>query len=151
MHTLVRLYIKTAIFFLGVGFALGGWMIQRRELYGVHSGPYTVSAHTHAIFVGFVMMMILGVALWLFPRPAAGDARYSPVLARTAYAVLTLATAVRIAGELLRATNSTAALKWAVVLAGFGQIAGVGIFFYTVWSRIRPAGSRAREMKGERF
>jgi hypothetical protein len=37
------------------------------------------------------------------------------------------------------------------VLASFAQIAGIGLFFYTMWSRIRPVGSRAREEKGERF
>ena len=48
------------------------------ELGGRMAGPYAVSAHTHAILVGFVMMMILGVALWLFPRPSKEDTRYTP-------------------------------------------------------------------------
>lgn len=151
MHALVRLYIKTAILFLGVGLALGAVMITHRELFAVRPSPYTVSAHAHAIFVGFVMMMILGVALWLFPRPATGDTRYSPLLIRVAYLLITLATAVRIGAELLRTINSGAALRWAVVLAGVGQMTGIGIFFSTIWSRIRPAGSQAREAKGERF
>ena len=79
MHSLVRRYIKTAIGFLLVGLVTGGWMLARRELNGVFPGAYTVSAHTHAILVGFVMMMILGVALWLFPRPDKSDDRYRPV------------------------------------------------------------------------
>ena len=81
MYSLVRRYLKTAIVFLGVGLAIGGWMIVRRELWSEFPTPYVVSAHTHALFVGFVMMMILGVALWLFPRPDREDARYSPRLA----------------------------------------------------------------------
>jgi len=38
-----------------------------------------------------------------------------------------------------------------VVTAGFAQIAGLAVFFYTMWTRIRPVGSRSREAKGEKF
>ncbi|MGM0670155.1 MAG: hypothetical protein ACQET1_10585 [Gemmatimonadota bacterium] len=38
-----------------------------------------------------------------------------------------------------------------VLLAGLGQILGFTLYFYTMWSRIRSVGSRAREAEGERF
>lgn len=151
MHALVRRYIKTAIAFLVAGLGIGGWMIARRELGGRPPDQYEVSAHTHAIFVGFVMMMILGVALWLFPRPEKEDTRYSPVRVALAYWLLTIGTVVRIVGELLRDTTDAAWLRWAIVLSGFAQIAGCLLFFFTMWSRIRSAGSQAREARGERF
>jgi len=151
MHTLVRRYIKTAIAFLAVGLAIGGWLIVRRDLRGLPPTEYEVSAHTHAIFVGFVMMMILGVALWLFPRPEKSDMRYRPALAELAYWLLTAGTATRIVGELLRTGIGSGWLRWAVVASGFAQIAGLGVFFYTIWSRIRGVGSQARESRGERF
>jgi cbb3-type cytochrome oxidase subunit 1 len=151
VHSLVRRYIKTAIGFLVIGLILGGWMIARRDLFDAFPGPYVVSAHTHAIFVGFVMMMILGVALWLFPRPDKSDTRYSPAVANAAYWLLTSGTAVRIAGELLRTRSDALGLRLAVVVSGFAQIAGIALFFYTMWSRIRGIGSTAREQKGERF
>src|SRR3569833_3190693 len=102
MHTLVRRYIKTAIVFLAVGLAIGTWMMIRRELFAKYPTPYEISAHTHAVFVGFVMELILGVALWLFPRPAKDDSHYRPELITAAYWLLTIATATRIAGELAR-------------------------------------------------
>src|SRR5215208_7246271 len=102
MHSLVRLYIKTAVGFLIAGLLLGGYLLARRELRGVAATPYEISAHTHVILVGFVMTMILGVALWLFPRPAKEDAQYRPALAIAAYWLLTLGTVVRTLGELLR-------------------------------------------------
>jgi len=151
MYTLVRRFLKTAIAFLGLGLAIGGWMMARRELAGRYPTPYEVSAHTHAILVGFVMMMILGVALWLFPRPEKGDARYDPRAAEAAYWLVTLGTAGRVAGELLRPAVTATWLRWVVVLTGLAQVAGIALFFFTMWSRIRPVGSQQREAKGERF
>lgn len=151
MHTLVRRFIKTAIGFLALGLVLGVWMIVRRELFGVFATPYEVSAHTHAILVGFVMEMILGVALWLFPRPAKEDERYSPRLAEAAYWMLTVATAGRVAAELLRPATDAVVVRWTIVVCGLGQATALLLFFRTMWTRIRPLGSRTREASGERF
>lgn len=151
MHTIVRRFIKTAIGFLVVGLVLGGWMIARRELWNAPPSPYLVSAHTHALFVGFVMELILGMALWLFPRPAKDDERYSSRAVSASYWLLTLSTAGRVAGEVARPLVDVVALRWFVVLCGLGQIAAMLLFFNAMWSRIRPLGSKAREERGERF
>lgn len=151
MHSLVRRFIKTAIAFLGVGLGIGLWIMIRRELFGRFAGPYEISAHTHAILVGFVMMMILGVALWMFPRPQRDDSQYKPAFAEAAYWMLTIGTAGRVVGEMMRPAMSDAWVRWAIVIFSVAQVAGVGLFFFTMWSRIRPAGSQTRETKGERF
>jgi heme/copper-type cytochrome/quinol oxidase subunit 1 len=151
VYSLVRRYIKTAIGFLLIGLGIGGWMIVRRELLGRPATSYETSAHTHAIFVGFVMMMICGVALWLFPRPDKNDRRYRPALAEVAYWMLTVGTLVRVAGELRRHWTNAQSLRLAIVAGGLLQIVGLVVFFYTMWSRIRAVGSQAREARGERF
>jgi heme/copper-type cytochrome/quinol oxidase subunit 1 len=156
MYTLVRRYLKTAIGFLAVGLAIGGYMIARREFRRAAPDEYLVSAHTHALFVGFVMMMIMGVALWLFPRPDKTDAQYNPRLAAAAYWLITIGTVVRVGGEIMRSSlfdmNISALwLRIVIVAAGFLQAIAIGLFFFTMWTRIRPVGSQAREAKGERF
>jgi len=62
MPPLVRRFLKTAIVFLLVGVALGLYMLARRDLGGAWATPWWTSTHTHAILVGFVMMMIAGVS-----------------------------------------------------------------------------------------
>jgi cbb3-type cytochrome oxidase subunit 1 len=151
MHSLVRRFLKTGIVFLVTGLLIGLWMMAERELSGRFASPYVASAHTHAILVGFVMMMILGVALWLFPRPTKDDPRYSPRAAEVAYWLLTIGTAARVVGELTRPHIDTLWLRAVTLGAGVLQVAGIGVFFYTMWSRIRPAGSQSREAQGERF
>lgn len=137
MSPLVRRYLKTAIGFLLFGVGLGVYMLARRELTGTWPTPWWTSAHTHAILVGFVMMMILGVALWMFPRPAKEDTQFDPRLAEAAYWCVTLGTAARVIGELLRPGSDAWWLRWAVVLGGAAQAAGLALFFWTMWTRIR--------------
>ncbi len=151
MHSLVRRFIKTGIAFLIAGFAIGLALVVARELFGKFPSPYLVSAHTHVILVGFVMMMILGVALWLFPRPEKGDTRYDPRRAEWSYWCVTVGTAMRVVGEVARAGMDAAWLRWSVVIASVAQVAGLLLFFFTMWSRVRAVGSAGREAKGERF
>ena len=151
MFTTVRMFIKTGIGFLAFGVVLGGWMLVRREVVGSWPSPYLVSAHVHAVGVGFLMFMILGVALWLFPRAAKDDTRYRPRRVQTAYWILLFGTIARFLGEAGQAWSPGGALRWAVLVGGLCQILGLGVYFFTMWSRIRPVGSQFREARGERF
>jgi hypothetical protein len=38
-----------------------------------------------------------------------------------------------------------------VVAGGVAQFIGIAVFFFTMWPRIRSAGSHVREARGERF
>ncbi len=153
MYSLVRRYLKTAMLFLVVGLLLGVWFLVRRETGGPPPTARELSAHTHALLVGFVMMVIGGVALWIFPRPAAGDARYKPLLAELAWWFLAGGTAARITGELLAGAAPMAALsiRMTILSGGLAQAAGLSLLFWTLLPRIRATGSALREAKGERF
>jgi heme/copper-type cytochrome/quinol oxidase subunit 1 len=103
--------MKTAIGFLFVSLGIGGWTITWRGVDEQFPSAYIISAHSHAILVGFVMMMILGVALWLFPRPDKNDPRHSPRQANVKYWLLAVGASCRIAGELARAANAALWLR----------------------------------------
>lgn len=151
MHSLARRYLKTAIVFLIVGLSLGVWLLLRRELGGAAISARELSAHTHALLVGFVMLMIAGVALWIFPRPAADDTRYKPVLATAAWWCLAPGTAARVIGEVAAGFTATPWQRGAIVVGGVLQAVGLALVFWTLLPRIRAAGSAQREAKGERF
>jgi heme/copper-type cytochrome/quinol oxidase subunit 1 len=151
MHSGVRRFIRTAIAFLALGIGLGLWMLVARELFGVWPPPYLVTAHGHALLFGFVMFLILGVALWLFPKPAAQDRRYTPGRIAAAYWVLLAGTLARFAGEAVRAFAIAPGVAWLIVAGAVAQAGGLALYFWTMWGRIRPVGSHLREARGERF
>jgi cbb3-type cytochrome oxidase subunit 1 len=137
---LVRRYIKTSFVFLALGLLLGGWISVGEFVLGVYPPRLHITAHVHLLLVGFMLMIVMGVATWMFPRPARDDARYRPGLAEAVYWVMTLSTAVRAAAEILAPWSGAPALRWVIALAGLGQIAGAALFVLNMWPRIRMPG-----------
>lgn len=152
MFSTVRYFIKTSIIFLLLGIVTGLYLLLARNYYNVWPHPDLVSAHTHIILVGSVMMMIMGVALWFFPRPEKTDKLYKPNLILFTYFTLTISTLVRFISQIISAfIPATELLKFLLTISAIGQVCGIIIFFISMWGRIRSVGSHIRESKGERF
>ena len=137
MTPLVRRYIKTSFVFLMAGVLLGGWIIVAEFVLRRYPPRLFITAHVHLLLVGFMLMIVMGVATWMFPRPARDDARYRPELAEAIYWTMTVATCVRAVAELLGAYSDSSALRAAIALGGLGQAAGVLLFVINMWTRVR--------------
>lgn len=70
MPPLIRRYIKTSFAFLIAGLILGGYLTIGQFLLGAWPPRLVITAHVHLLLVGFMLMMVMGVATWMFPRPA---------------------------------------------------------------------------------
>jgi heme/copper-type cytochrome/quinol oxidase subunit 1 len=151
MFTTVRYFVKTSIVFFASGLLTGLYMLLARDVFGTGFGPELISAHTHVMLVGGVMMMIMGVALWFFPRQTKEDLRYNPDRIRLVYWIMTVATAARFMAQAALSFGAPSAFRWIAVTGAVGQFASIGLFFYSIWGRIRPLGSALREAAGEKF
>lgn len=140
MNPLVRRYLKSAIVFLLVGLALGFWMLLGRE-FGVPMAWRLRSAHTHALLVGFVLMMIAGVALWMFPRARTGEGQHQPILTEVAWWGIAGGTAGRVILEAWPGDHLGTPWRAAIVAAAAMQILGLTLFFVAIWPRIRSSGA----------
>jgi cbb3-type cytochrome oxidase subunit 1 len=137
MPPLIRRYVKTSFAFLLAGVILGTYISIGQYLLGAYPPRLLVTAHVHLLLVGFMLMIVMGVATWMFPRPARDDLRYRPELAEAVYWLMTVATCVRTAAELLAAHSDSTALRAAIALGGLGQAGGVLLFVVNMWTRVR--------------
>jgi len=148
---LVRRYIKTSFVFLLTGLLLGGYISASQFLLGAYPPRLFITAHVHLLLAGFMLMIVMGVATWMFPRPARDDPRYHPGLAEAVYWLMTGATAFRAIAEILASQWPTPALRIPIVAGGLGQLAGTALFVVNMWRRVRmpvvaaPPPSRADE------
>ena len=151
MFSTVRYFIKTSVIFLIVGIFSGLYMSAAKNVFHTAFGPDLVSAHAHIILVGSVMMMIMGVALWFFPRAEKNDKKYNPILILVTYWLMTIATALRF---VFQATAGFVYIEWInvmITITSTFQVIAILLFFFSMWGRIRPVGSQYREARGERF
>lgn len=152
MFSTVRYFIKTSIIFLAIGILTGLYMLIARNHFNQWPQPDLVSAHTHIILVGSVMMMIMGVALWFFPRAEKEDKLYKPNLILATYFIITISTAVRFVCQIVYAfTPADDVIKYVLTFSSIFQVTGIILFFISMWGRIRSVGSHLREAKGEKF
>jgi hypothetical protein len=135
-----------------IGIATGFYMLFAKSYSNIWPHPELVSAHTHIILSGSVMMMIMGVALWFFPRPEKDDPLYKPGFILFSYYLMTISTSVRFISQVISSVIApNEILKFFLFISALGQIAGLIIFFISMWGRIRSVGSHLREAKGEKF
>jgi cbb3-type cytochrome oxidase subunit 1 len=142
MTPVVRLYVKTSFVFLLLGLALGGYITVQVNLVGRGVPWPLITAHVHLVLVGFMLMLVFGVATWMFPRPARDDGRYRPELAQAVYWLLTASTIVRTLGELAAAATWTRGSVLAAV-GGLGQLGAALVFVINMWTRVRMPGGLA--------
>lgn len=151
MFSTVRYFIKTAIIFLIVGLLSGLYMVAAKYLFNTGYPYNLITAHAHIILVGFVMMMIMGVALWFFPKASKDDRKYKPEIILIIYGMMTISTTVRFIAEIANGYLNDPISGKIIFAASAGQILSFLLFFYSIWGRIRPIGSHIREAKGEKF
>ena len=151
MFSTVRYFIKTSLIFLAAGLLTGIYLSFSKYVLPGGFSQEIVSAHTHIILVGSVMMMIMGVALWFFPKADKDDIKYKPSLILFTYYMITIATSLRFVFQILDSIYYQAWLSYMITIASSFQVIAFILFFYSMWGRIRSVGSYLREAKGERF
>lgn len=143
MLLLPRLYLKTALLYLLGGTLLGGWLLAGRAWWPQAQYPYAIIAiHTHLLLVGFMLQMVFGVAIWMFPRKAGSNAAKASrePLGWVSYGLLNAGMVLRAVAEPLAEIHG-APSAWLGVSAVL-QVAAVLAFVLLMWGRIRSPAAR---------
>lgn len=138
----VRLFIKTGIIYMIVTFLVGAVMLAAEGL--GHPAPFVIGVeHGHAGFVGWLVNVVIGVALWMFPLaretfPTTAG-RYPPRAALACWTFLNVGLLMRLLIEPWYQLRGHPALAGAgLVVSAVLQASAIGIFASIVWHRIRP-------------
>jgi heme/copper-type cytochrome/quinol oxidase subunit 1 len=151
MFSTVRYFIKTSLIFLFIGLFSGIYISVSKYFFHIGTPHSFITAHTHIILIGAVMMMIMGVALWFFPRPEKDDTKYKPGLILFTYWLLTISTSARFIFQISDGIIYNEITGYLISTASVLQVVAITTFFYSMWGRIRAVGSKIREERGERF
>ena len=90
-----------------------------------------------------MLMIVMGVATWMFPKPARDTGRYRVGLAEAVYWVMTVSTAARAVAELTASFLASPGLRLVIAAAALGQLIGAALFVFNMWSRVRMPAAAA--------
>jgi len=128
--TYQRVLLRFALFWLCAGLLAGG-ILHFGPLFGLSLPAGLRTTHVHLLTVGFLLQLIMGVALWMFPRYKT-DPRYnSNAQGYVLIGLLNGGVLLRSAGSLL--LDLFAAAHVGVVM----ELLGVLYFVFLIAGRIR--------------
>jgi hypothetical protein len=128
MEWFVKAFIKASVHWLACGVTLGVAMAVRP--------PWAVYrlAHLHMLLLGFVAMMIFGVAYHVIPR-FSGHALHSRRAAAAHWWASNAGLALMALGFVLR-VHGVAGAPWFLALGGVASAAGAYTFAWVVWRTV---------------
>jgi len=137
MDPFVRRFIRAALAWFVVGMALGLYLA-----FAPMQAALLRPAHVHANLLGFVSMMIFGVAYHVLPR-FAGVPLHDRRLPMLHLWVSNLGLAALVVGWTARAAST---LAGEILVGGGGALSAVGggLFVYNLWRTLDAAGAAAR-------
>lgn len=135
MEPFVRNFIRSSLLWLGGGVVLGVWMALEPQ--AIVYRP----AHVHANLLGFVSMMIFGVAYHVIPR-FTGNPLASRRLAFVHLWLANVGLALLVSGWILRPWQWSAGTA-AVGAGALASAAGAFMFIGNLWRTLGPRRARA--------
>lgn len=129
-------FVRAAFAYLVLGFTLGALLLAQKGV-----GPHTDwlwalrPAHLEFLLMGWLVQLVMGVALWIFPRFGVSRTPYgSVVLAWLAFGLLNAGVLLAGLGPLVRGGAGLAAAGRAA------EIAAAAAFAANLWGRVRASG-----------
>ncbi|HTI06830.1 MAG TPA: hypothetical protein VL549_16125 [Gemmatimonadales bacterium] len=126
MPSISRWFLRAALLYLALGFTVGALLLWNKGL-GIHPAiPHLLPAHMEFLLVGWTIQLVMGVALWIFPRFGAATMAKRDSLGWAAFVLLNIGVWLVIAGT--------------PVLGRIAEVAAAAVFATHVWTRVRASG-----------
>ncbi len=139
MPPLTRWYIRTSFVYLILALLLGAVLgAQAMGVLDTHSLSL-YPTYLHMLAEGWITMLIIGVAFWMFPKYSLDQPRGSLRLGWAGYILLNAGLLLRLVSEPVIGGALTQAPVWATLLtiAAFLQWLGGMAFVVNTWARVK--------------
>jgi hypothetical protein len=136
-----RLFVKASLLWLCATFALGAILLILKAL-GLPPHINFSNVHAHMGFVGWLVNLVMGIALWFLPvnreKFPENRGRYPAMTVRVIFTMLNLGLVLRVIFEPLADKEGPALLYSAtLVTSALLQLAAVIVFAAIAWVRVR--------------
>jgi hypothetical protein len=133
-----RIFVKTSLISLILAFVWGAAMAIA-ESAAIPINPIWAVEHAHLAFVGWLVNVVIGIALWLLPLardvyPATAG-RYPPKMPFVMYGLLNGGLMLRIASEPFVSAGVIA--RATLIVGSLAQVAAIALFTIVAWRRVR--------------
>lgn len=145
MDAIARWYVRTALIWMVLGFALGGLLLLDAQLPGDWRRWFQPT-HGHILFVGWFFSFAVGIAYWLLPRRRSPTQPlgYNERMAFIGWGGLHGGLALRVIGEPLQRADHDGSLVVALLIAAsIAQFGAACIVAAHLWQRVMPRPTRA--------
>lgn len=135
MPVIVRWYLKTALVYFMAALVLGVFQALGGAVGFVPPGATPV--YYHLLMVGWVTQVILGVAIWMFPKFSLSQPRGNERLFWAAYFLLNFGLVFRAVGEPITAIANPSGWGWLLVVSALLQWLAGTLIVGTIWNRVK--------------
>lgn len=135
MPPLTRWYLRAALVYLLIAL-LCGVLLAGGPLWG-WSLPGFFPVYIHLFVLGWLTLMIFGVAYWMFPKYSRERPRGSESVGWAVFVLINLGLVLRAISEPLVVSASSSLWGWLLVVAALLQwLAGL-LFVANTWGRVK--------------
>lgn len=148
MPSLSRWCVRAALVYLVAGMTIGSWMLIRQAQGSAVGRPWP-TLHAHILLIGFLLLLVMGVAFWMFPRVK--GQRPGRDIGWVSFGLFNAGLVLRIVAEPLSIDGD---VVWRTVLGVAAVLPTLGalMFGIAILPRVRAAmnPAEARAMRAER-
>lgn len=137
MPPLTRVFIKAGLTYFLAALILG-LLMAGPNVWNLPNAIYALRpVYFHLFMVGWVTQLIIGVALWMFPKYSRELPRGSEPLGWISFWSLNVGLLLRAVVEPVLALNPQAPLGWVMALSALLQLIGGWAFIVNIWPRVK--------------
>ena len=137
MPLLTRWFIRTSFVYLGIALAIGILLAAQSLWSSMLPLAVFFPGYIHLLTVGWLTLLIFGVAYWMFPKYSQVQPRGNDALNWAAFILLNLGLVMRLVGEPLDILRRNALWGWLLVFSALLQWLGGMAFILNLWKRVR--------------